>query len=123
MGYAIMVFGGLTLIAGVIIFFQPEIIFGILRRNSDTLSLHILAVVVRAILGVVFIGYASQSNYPLILDILGWVSLVAAVLLGVVGRSNFKRLMKWALGLSSSYGRIGGVIAILFGGFLVYAVI
>lgn len=123
MGYAILVFGGLTLIAGVIILFQPETIFGILRRNLDAVSLHILAVAVRVLLGAALILYASESKYPLTLEILGWVSLVAAVVLGLISRSNFRRLMKWALGLSSSYGRIGGGVAVLFGGFLIYAVL
>ena len=123
MNYVILIFGVLTLVAGVIILIKPEIIFGILRSNVDSLSLHFLAVVVRIILGVALIGYASESKYPIILEVLGWISLVAAVVLGVIGRSNFTRLMKWALSLGSSYGRVGGFISVLFGGFLVYAVL
>ena len=73
MGYAILVFGGLTLITGVIILFQPETIFGILRRNLDAVSLHILSVAVRVLLGAALILYASESKYPLTLEILGWV--------------------------------------------------
>ena len=75
MGYAILVFGGLTLIAGVVILFRPETIFGILRRNLDALSLHILAVAVRVILGAALITFASESKYPLTLEILGYHGL------------------------------------------------
>jgi len=122
-GYVILIFGGLTVMAGLIILFQPETILGILRRNLGSLSLHISAVAVRIIVGSALIVHASESKYPLTLEVLGWVLLVAAVVLALVGRSNFKRLMKWALSLGSSYGRIGGGVAVLFGGFLVYAVL
>jgi hypothetical protein len=66
---------------------------------------------------------AAASRYPTAILILGWVSIAAATVLGVMGRPNFRRLMAWALGLAPSFGRIGGLAAILFGGFLIHAVI
>ena len=123
MGYIILVFGVLILLAGVVILAKPESIFGILRSHSESLSVHILAVATRIVLGVALIVYAGDSKHPHILEILGWLTIAAAIGLGVIGRSNFKRLMKWALALALPYGRIGGVVAVLFGGFLVYAVL
>jgi len=123
MGYVILVFGTITLLAGVVILFRPDSIFSILRRHLESLSLHVLAVLVRVILGVVLIAYASESRFPIILEVLGWVSLAAAFILGVIGRSRFKSLMGWALGVASPFARVGGVFAVLFGGFLVYAVV
>jgi hypothetical protein len=102
---------------------NPETVFGLLRRKLESLNLHILAVVVRIILGVALIICAAESKYPTAILILGWISIIAAAVLGVMGRTNFKRLMSWALGLAPSFGRIGGFLAILFGGFLVHAVI
>jgi len=122
MNYVILVFGILILLIGAIILTKPETVFGILRSRFESLSLHVLAVVVRIILGVALISYAGQSKYPIIVEVLGWISLAAAIALGLIGRSNFKSLMKWALNITSTYGRVGGVIAVLFGGFLVYAV-
>jgi hypothetical protein len=43
--------------------------------------------------------------------------------LGIIGRANFNRLMSWALSVAPTFGRIGGLLAILFGGFLIYAVV
>ena len=123
MNYIILLFGAATLIAGIIIVINPETVFGPIRRNSESLSLHILAVVVRVIIGAALIIYAPESKYPTAILILGWVSIIAAAVLGIMGRKNFKRLMSWALGLKDSLGRIAGFFAILFGGFLVYAVI
>ena len=123
MSYIVILFGAATLVAGIIIVINPETVFGLLRRNLDSLGMHILAVVVRIILGVALIICAAASKYPSVILILGWVSIAAATVLGVMGRTNFKRLMCWALGLAPSFGRIGGIIAILFGGFLIHAVI
>jgi hypothetical protein len=122
MNYIIMLFGAATLVAGIIIVINPESIFGLLRRKFESLGMHILAVVIRIIIGTALILHAAQSRYPTAILILGWISLGAAVFLGIMGRTNFKRLMSWALGLAPSFGRIGGLIAILFGAFLIHAV-
>lgn len=123
MNYIISLFGAATIVAGIIILMNPDSIFGLLRRNLGSLGLHILAVVVRIIIGIALILYATESKYPTAIRILGWLSIVAAFIIGIMGRQNFKKLMSWALNLKPSLGRIGGIIAILFGGFLIHAVI
>jgi hypothetical protein len=123
MNYIIMLFGTATVVAGIIIAINPESVFGLMRRKLESLGLHILAVVVRIIIGVALIMCAAESKYPTVILILGWISIVAASVLGIMGRTNFRRLMSWALSLKPSFGRIGGFIAILFGGFLIHAVV
>lgn len=123
MNYIIILFGAAIIIAGIIIVINPETVFGLMRRNMESFGLHVLAVVVRIILGAALIICAAASRYPTTILILGWVSIAAATILGVMGRINFKRLMSWALGLAPSFERIGGLAAILLGGFLVHAVI
>ena len=122
MNYIVILFGAATLVAGIIILINPETVFGLLRRKSESPGMHILAVVVRIILGVALLLCAAESKYPTTILIIGWISVIAAAVLGVMGRTNFKRLMSWALGLAPSFGRIGGLLAILFGGFLIHAV-
>ena len=123
MNYLIMLFGFATAIAGIIIVINPDSVFGLLRGKLESLGLHILAVVVRIIIGIALIMYAAESKYPTAILVLGWISIVAASVLGIMGRTNFRRLMSWALSLKPSFGRIGGFLAILFGGFLIHAVI
>lgn len=118
---AIIVFGALVAVAGVIIIINPELIFGFLKQNIQKTSLHITAVVVRLLLGVLLISSADVSRFPLVVEVLGWLSIVAALVFAAVGRRNFIRLMSWALSLSQPLGRLGGVFASGFGGFLVYA--
>ena len=122
MNYIIMLFGTATIVAGIIIMINPETVFGLIRKKLESLGLHILAVVVRVVLGIALIMYAPESKYPTAILILGWITIIAASVLGIMGRTNFKRLMSWALRFSHSFLRIGGFLAILFGGFLIHAV-
>ena len=117
----IIIFGILTLLAGIIIIINPETIFGFLRNNSDRLGLHILAFATRLVLGILLIFHYEFSKFPFVIQIIGWLSIVAAIVFAVIGRRNFNRLMSWALSLVNPIGRVGGVMAIGFGGFLVYA--
>ena len=123
MHYLIMLFGFTTAIAGIIIVINPDLVFGLLRRKLESFGLHILAVVLRIIIGVALIMYAEESKYPAAILVLGWISIVAASVLGIMGRTKFKRLMSWALSLKPYLGRIGGFFAILFGSFLIYVVV
>lgn len=121
MTVVIIIFGALTLLAGIVIVINPEVIFGFLRNNLDRLELHVLAVVIRIVLGVLLIYQSSISKFPFVIEIIGWLSIVAAIILAVMGRRNFNRLMSWALSLAKPIGRLGGVIAMAFGAFLIYA--
>ena len=117
----IIMFGALTLLAGIVIVINPEVIFGFLRNNLDKLILYILAVVIRLVLGALLIYQSNMSKFPFVIDVIGWLSIAAAIFLAVMGRRNFIRLMSWALSLSKPFGRFGGVLAVTFGAFLIYA--
>ena len=123
MNFIIIIFATATVITGIVIVINPETVFGLLRRKMDSLGLHISAVVVRLIIGAALVMYAAESRYPTAILILGWISIVAACVLGIMGRTKFKGLMSWALGLAPTFGRLGGILAILFGGFLIHAVV
>jgi len=123
MTLVIIAFGALTLVAGIIIVFNPEIIFGFLNKHVENLKLQMFSIVLRLILGALLIYQSDASRFPLVIEILGWLSIVAALLFIAIGRNNFIRLMSWALSLAKPFSRIGGVIAVCFGAFLVYAFI
>ncbi len=123
MSYVILLFGILILLSAAVILVKPDIIFGLIRSNSESLGLHVLAVVVRLILGIALITYAAESKYPVALQVIGWLSVTAATVLGVIGRSRFKGLIRWALSIAPSFARFAGFLAILLGGFLIYAVV
>lgn len=121
MTFIIIFFGLMIFLASVIIVVDPEIIFGLVRNNLEKVSLHVLAIGIRLFIGILLIQYAAESKFPTIIEIMGWFSLAAGVVFSVIGRRHFLSLVSWAFSLLKPYGRIGGVMGILFGGFLIYA--
>jgi hypothetical protein len=121
MAQFIIIFGILLLLSGIVILINPEIIFGYLRKNLDKPMMQILAVVIRLVLGAFMILVSNISRFPVTIEVLGWISIGAALVLGIIGREYFNSLMTWALSLSKSLGRLGGIVAMAFGAFLIYA--
>ncbi len=117
----LIIFGVLILLVGLVIMINPELIFGFLRRYYTKPVVHVLAVVVRFALGMLLVGQAALSKYPAAISVLGWLAIIVALILAVMGRQNFLKLMAWALNELKAFGRLGGMFAAVFGGFLVYA--
>lgn len=74
-------------------------------------------------LGIFLILQSSMSKYPTIIEIIGWLSLIAAICLLLIGRNNFQKLMIWVITKIKPYGRTSGLLSTAFGVFLVYAFI
>jgi hypothetical protein len=123
MSILIIIFGALTLLAGMVIIANPEAIFGLLEKHIEKSWLQVVAVAVRLLLGILLIYLSSVSKYPIAIEIIGWLSIVAASVIALMGSGNFNRLIAWALNLTRPIGRIGGVLAVIFGAFLMYAFI
>ena len=117
----ILAIGLLIVLAGVTLIIKPGWVFDHLRRNLEHPGFHALAVTARLLLGVLLIFQADLSRHPLAIEILGWISLLAALSLALMGRRNFIRLVSWTLDTLAPYSRIGGALAAAFGAFLVYA--
>ncbi len=67
----IIVFGALTLLAGIVILVNPEIIFGFISKYIDKTALQVLAIVVRLALGVLLVYQSGASRYPLVIEVIG----------------------------------------------------
>jgi len=117
----ILLFGLLTLLTGIIISVTPETVFGFLKTHYEKLSLQLFAVVIRMALGVFLIIQANTSKFPVTIEILGWISIMAGVFFAGIGRKNYKKIMLWALTVIKPVAQIGGIVAAAFGAFLIYA--
>ena len=117
----ILIFAALTCLAGIVILINPEIVFGFLREHSKKFALQILAIAIRLILGVLLIIQSGASNYPFVIEIIGWLSITVAVVFAAIGRNNYNRLMNLALSQVTTLGRIGGIFALVFGAFLIHS--
>jgi len=121
MNLLILFFGFLTCLAGIVILINPQLIFGILEKYSGRIELYILAILIRLLLGILLIIQAGVSKFPLVIEVIGWLAIIAALTFALMGRNRFIRFIEWALSLVDKLGRVGGIIAFSFGAFIIYA--
>ena len=110
-------------LGGAVLIIRPEFIFSMLTKYGDSLSLQIFAVIVRILFGVALVIGASESKYPIVLQIFGWLLISVALVIGGIGRERFKKVVKWSVKLPTLIYRLASVLSILFGCFLIYAVV
>ena len=122
MQYMIITFGAVIAMAGLVMVIAPQMLLGMLQKNASKSLLFAFAVIVRLVLGALLIAYASKSAFPLTLQFLGWIAVAAAVAMLVAGRERLGRLIGWVISVASRYVRPAGILTVLFGAFLIYAV-
>ncbi len=79
-----------------------------------------LAVLVRVLLGLLFIFVAPETKFPTTFLVLGYFMLAAAVIIGILGRQKIGLLLAWFKALPERCIRLWLFAGLLFGGFLLY---
>jgi len=79
-----------------------------------------VAVMVRLTVGALLLLAAPHCRFPLAFQVLGWIAIMAALLLPVVGRGRIDRLLDWWSGRSTLGIRLWSLAGLAFGCFLVY---
>jgi len=82
-----------------------------------------LAVLIRGLIGLALLSCSTSAKFPVTVQVIGWASLIRALVMLLIGRTRFKGLIGWAVAVFPIYNRLGGFAAVLFGGFLFYAVV
>ena len=83
-----------------------------------------VAVIVRLALGIALIIAAPASPVPIVFQVLGAITIVAAVVLALMGRDRIRRFTSWMIEkLSPTTTRLWLLFGMAFGGFLVYGVL
>ncbi len=82
-----------------------------------------LAVVLRLILGAALVLVAPESRFPLVFEILGWIAIVAAVGLVLMGRARLRKFVAWFERMPQPLIRIWLLLGVAFGALLVYGVV
>jgi len=81
----------------------------------------LIAVMVRLAVGVLLVLAAPHSRFPLTFGILGWLAILAALLIPVAGRRRIGRLLDWWSRRTPPEIRLWSLAGLAFGCFLVYA--
>ncbi len=109
------------LLVGISLLIKPEILIGWIENNMETTPLYISAVVVRLVFGILFIIAARESRYPGVLKFLGYLFIIAAIVFIFIGQDNFIDFITSIIPNVKPYAPVSGLLAIAFGGFLIYA--
>lgn len=80
-------------------------------------------IIVRLILGAALIIAAPNSSFPLVFGALGWVAILAALVLAVMGRRNIQKLIAWFEQLPTRMIRVWLLFGMAFGGFLIVGIL
>ena len=124
--YSLIVFVcSVGLIVLALALFMRDASIGILRRYADSLRFQLFFIGLTTLFGTALLLYAENSRFPVFLIVVGAILLSEAVLIAVIGRSNFRALINWAIDLFENpawwYGRC--IVGAAFMSFLLYAVI
>ena len=123
MSYVIIALALSIAVAGLVLLINPAPLLTLLGKSIEKPGLQWLAIVMRLLLGALLVAHSHVSRFPLAIEILGWLSIFAAAVLIAIGHRNFVRLMTWAMSIAKPFAPVGGIAAVCFGTFLMYAFI
>ena len=109
------------LLLGVSLIIKPEFIFGWIENNMENTSLYISAIVMRLVLGIIFIVAAGESKYPGVIKFFGYLLIIAAIIFIFIGQESFQNFITSLIPNVKPFAPLGGLLIIAFGGFLIYA--
>jgi hypothetical protein len=114
--------GALTLLIGVWGVLAPGRIKAFVAGFSSAGGLW-SAVAIRIVLGFALWFAAPASRAPLLLQIIGALALIAAVVLPFIGVERFKALIDWWTKLSPTAVRFNCLFAVAFGAAILWALL
>jgi len=80
-----------------------------------------LAIVVRLVLGCVLLVVAPTCRLPIVVNLIGAIAIVAAVVIRIVGQKRLDSFIAWWLAHPPALIRLSVLFAVAFGVLLVYA--
>ncbi len=116
----ITLFGVLICLAGLTILILPEKFKNIMNRWTGQ-PRFLFAVIIRVVLGAILLSEAANLKFSLAMKIIGAISILAAVVLLLVGQERMDRFIGWWMKQSDKLLRVSSVLVIAFGAFLIYA--
>jgi hypothetical protein len=117
---AVQVFGALILAMSLWGMVAPASLIAVVRRVTRHSAGLGFAVGVRIVLGAALLTAAQVSNFPAIFTALGWIAILAAIGLLILGQSRMSQLVGWVARWPQGTIRVALVFGLLFGAFLIY---
>ena len=115
----IVLFGVLICLAGLTILIVPEKFKNIMNRWTGQ-PRFLFAVIIRVLFGALLLSEAANLRFPLAMKVIGAISILAAVVLLLIGQERMDRFIDWWMRMADKVLRVWSVLAIAFGAFLIY---
>ncbi len=115
----IALFGVLICLAGLTILILPEKFKNIMNRWTGQ-PRFLFAVIIRVLFGALLLSEAANLKFPFAIKIIGAISILAAVVLLLVGQERMDRFIDWWMKQSEIVFRVASVLAFALGAFLIY---
>jgi hypothetical protein len=113
-------FGLMMMALSLLMIISPHTFSKGIIRFSQLTYFHIFEMMSRLFFGVVFVYYSPLTLAPTINVVLGYLMLIAAAVLCVVGAKKHRTFALWSATKFRSTFRFFGLFSLVFGGYIVY---
>ncbi|HOK65276.1 MAG TPA: hypothetical protein PK054_04235 [Anaerohalosphaeraceae bacterium] len=120
MEYSISIIGLLTAVWGLVVVIQPlwhKTLIGFFARGRRAYA----AVVLKIVVGVLFLLYARQCRIPSVIIVLGILTVVGSVLFAAMPITRIHAWFQWCRSRPLWFYRLWAVAAVLLGILILYA--
>jgi hypothetical protein len=121
MRFLAVLVGFFVMVVGVAGIAAPSALLRAAEYATTPIGLYAVAAL-RVGLGLVLIRVAPTSRTPQLLRVLGAIAVGAGVLTALVGVDRARAMLAWETAQGTTLIRLGALIALVFGGFIVSAV-
>ena len=112
--------GALICLAGLLILLSPAKFRDLFNRFTGQ-PRFLFAIIFRIIFGAVLLWDAANLKFSFAMQIIGGISIVAAISLLLMGQERMDRMIDWFMSkFTDELMRVWSVFALAFGAFLIY---
>ncbi len=115
----ITLFGVLICLAGLAILIFPVQFRNAMNKWTGQ-PRFLFAVIIRVLFGALLLSEAANLKFPLAMKIIGAISILAAVVLLLIGQERMDRFIDWWMRMTDNVLRFWSIFAFAFGAFLIY---
>ena len=121
MKLTIKILGILFMLIGIAFLIEPEGVYRWGEDNSGDIKFYISVIVLRLVFWGVLILAAKDSKHPSVIKFIGYLAIIAAIFLIVIGHQGFQDIISTLIPIFKPYASVSGLTGIAIGGFLIYA--
>jgi hypothetical protein len=120
MSFVVMGIGLLIVLVGLIIVVKPSVLADLLPSLLKGKKLYLVASV-RLLAGCAMVLAAPQAHHPLFMEIIGWIAVLAGLLIVVLPPKVMQIITGWVEAFPTWLMRTLSPIVFAFGGYLVWS--